>query len=177
MKKLIFLFTIIVTLGVFNSTLIAQTNKPAPNDGGGGIDICPQGTFQTGVGFSCPFRNFHRPVNGCSHGFWFCFEPCTGYVICSDGSHVPFGLKTTPSLIGDTLTYIVEIIDNKIKLRFPIALKTAPGYTANDLLVMSADDEKVFILNNISYKNKIGVYTVNEINNELVILLNIKDEL
>jgi hypothetical protein len=80
--------------------------------------------------------NFHRPKMGCAEGFWFCeFHATAGFCV----PKLP-----EPDFGRQDKNGIVRVwgrqIGDEFEMHFPIDLKSAPGFTDEDLQVFSVDE-------------------------------------
>ena len=160
MKKIIF---VLVCCFVANS-LLAQDKTT------GFFPDCPAGTYPVFMNY-CDVVNFHRPVTGCTHGFWFCTMGCTGwYIECMGNARI-----YKASVTDNKANIWGQIVKNQIELHFPIALQKIPGYTAEDLKTFSVDeDDNFFKTDSYSLTMLKGQYPVKQTADELIILVNIR---
>lgn len=140
------------------------------------VPECPPGTHPVFVNNCGAFR-FHRPINNCESGFWFCsVGGCSGWHIeCWANTPNLQGSNPVATITKGQASIWGQIVNNKFEIHFPIELTTTQGYTAQDLQVFSVDtDDQFFTNGTVQYTMKMGQYPVNTIGNELVVLVDLK---
>jgi hypothetical protein len=127
------------------------------------IDPCPPGTHPVWtLGFDD--FNFHRPINGCTRGFWFCFKNSHWYMDCVANN--PYAKIT-----NNTAIVWFEIVNNRAVIHFPRDLKNTRGYTVQDLATFSVDEEYE-VYTGITLKT--GSYAVSDNGTELIVAVDLK---
>ncbi len=104
-----------------------------------------------------------RPKHNCNRGFWFCVKG--HWEIISWDINNQYSVYKDPN---GQVHILGELIDDQVKLRFPIELNET--HSSSDLELFSVDEEYEFYP---SYTMKIGQYDVNIIDNEYVVFVDL----
>lgn len=170
MKNIKIKLSIITVLLIISVALITSCNKQSndsidpvntkqsieiePMVPGTGGDPCPAGQHLAKVYEFNKFK-FHRPLNNCETGFWFCFTDGRWVTKCVDN-------QVLAHMDDDIAVLYGEFINGIFKIHFPLEFTTTAGYTSDDLEFFSVDETYSFHLadNGDDYKFVIGQYPV-----------------
>ena len=83
--------------------------------------------------------NFHRPVNSCHRGFWFCFIAGKWHTRCVPNNETSIAIVNPD---GTVEVWAQVVSGQQLEVHFPIALASDPDFTAEDLANFSVDDER-----------------------------------
>ncbi|MFM2337815.1 MAG: hypothetical protein RL115_1008 [Bacteroidota bacterium] len=137
--------------------------------GGGGGYLCPPGQCPH-YSYQLDVVNFHKPRTDCTKKFGFCVqghwsftcEPCTQW-------------DYNTSFSNSIATGWAKIENNKIELHIPISISQSPTFIGEDMSIFYVDEDYIKL-----YKNgnqfgtmKAGEYSVQQINSDYVILIDI----
>jgi len=125
-------------------------------------DPCPPGTYGVWT-YEFDGFNFKRPKFSCGSGFWFCFK---------NGHWVKTCVSSDPNAHTNTNSTVVwgKFVGNQFELHFPTDLVNKQGNSPGDFQTFSADDDYEIATGLTLAK---GVYQVNIVGSEFVILVNI----